>query len=103
MLVDGGAMVNIMPYSTFKNLGKTDAELVKMNMMLTGIRGDGPIDHKGVASMELTVGSKMIPTAFFIAVVEGNYNIIPDAFGFIQTIVFLLICINSWFNGLMRK
>jgi hypothetical protein len=65
MLVDGGAAVNVMPYSTFKKLEKTDAELIKMNMMITCIRGDGPIGPKGVASMELTVGSKMIPTAFF--------------------------------------
>jgi hypothetical protein len=44
MLVDGGATVNVMPYSTFKKLGKTDVALIKMNMMITGIKGDGPID-----------------------------------------------------------
>jgi hypothetical protein len=76
MLVDGGAVVNVMPYSTFKKLGKTDAELIKMNMMITCIIGEGPIDPKDVASMELTVGSKMIPTAFFVAEVQGNYNAI---------------------------
>jgi hypothetical protein len=78
MLVDGGAAVNVMPYSTFKKLGKTYAELIKMNMMITGIRGDGPISPKGVALMELTVGSKMIPTAFFVTEVQGNYNTILD-------------------------
>jgi hypothetical protein len=66
MLVDRGAMVNVMPYSTFKKLGKTDAELIKMNMMITSIEGSGPIGPKGIASMELTVGSKTIPTAFFV-------------------------------------
>jgi hypothetical protein len=76
MLVDGGAVVNVMLYSTFKKLGKIDAELIKMNMTLMGIGGDGPIGHKGVTSMELTVGSKMIPTAFFIMEVQGNYNTI---------------------------
>jgi hypothetical protein len=76
MLVDGGTAVNMMPYATFKKLGKTDAELVKTSMMIMGIRGDGPIGHKGVASMELTMGSKMIPTAFFVAEVQGNYNTI---------------------------
>jgi hypothetical protein len=64
MLVDGGATVNVMPYSTFKKLGKTDAELIKTNMMITGIRGNGPIGPKGVVSMELTLGSKTIRTAF---------------------------------------
>jgi hypothetical protein len=51
MLVDGGAAVNVLPYSTFKKLGKTDAELIKTNMMIMGIRGDGPIGPKGVALM----------------------------------------------------
>jgi hypothetical protein len=46
MLVDGGAAVNVMPYATFKKLGKTDAELIKTNMTLTGIGGDGPIGHQ---------------------------------------------------------
>jgi hypothetical protein len=66
MLVDGGAAVNMMPYSTFK----------KLDMMIMGIGGDGPIGPKGIASMELTVGSKTIPTAFFIVEVQGNYNAI---------------------------
>jgi hypothetical protein len=72
MLVDGGAAMNVMPYSTFKKLGKIDAELIKSNMMLTGIGGDGPISPKGVTSMELTMRSKTIPTAFFIVNVQGN-------------------------------
>jgi hypothetical protein len=45
-------------------------------MTIMGIEGEGPISPKGIASMELTVGSKMIPTAFFIVKVQGNYNII---------------------------
>jgi hypothetical protein len=76
MLVDGGTAMNIMPYSTFKKLGKTDAKLIKMNMTVTGIRGYGPIGPEGVTSMELNVGSKMIPTSFFIAEEQGNYNTI---------------------------
>jgi hypothetical protein len=76
MLVDGGATVNVMPYFTFKKLGKTDAELIKMSMTLTGIGGDGPISPKGVTFVKLTMGSKTIPTAFFIAEVQGNYNVI---------------------------
>jgi hypothetical protein len=76
MLVDGGSTVNVMTYSTFKKLGKTDVELIKTNMTIMDIGGEGPISPKGVASMELTVGSKTIPTAFFIAEVQDNYNVI---------------------------
>jgi hypothetical protein len=37
MLVDGSAAVNLMPYSTFKRLGRKDDELVKTNLMLNGV------------------------------------------------------------------
>jgi hypothetical protein len=36
-----------------------------MNMMLMSIGGEGPIGPMGVTSMELTVGSKMIPHCIF--------------------------------------
>jgi hypothetical protein len=76
MLVDGGAAMNMMPYSTFKKLGKINVELIKMNMIITSIGGEGPIGPKGIASMELTEGSKTIPTVFFLTEVQGNYNTI---------------------------
>jgi hypothetical protein len=74
MFIDGGAAVNAIHYSTLKKLGKIDAELIKMNMTIIG--GDGSIGPKGVASMELTVASKTIPTVFFIVEIQGNYNAI---------------------------
>jgi hypothetical protein len=64
MLVNGGSAVNMMPYSNVKKLRKTNAELIKMNT-ITGIGGDGLIGPKGVASMELTVGSKTTPHCIF--------------------------------------
>ena len=67
MLVDGGAIVNFMPYSLYKKLGGTDEELIKTNMTVSGVGGRDPIGAKGVASMELTVGSKRLATAFFVS------------------------------------
>ena len=66
VFVDGEAMVNMMPYSTYKKMGKSDVELIQMNMTINGVGGGEPIGAKGVASMELTVRSKTMPTAFFI-------------------------------------
>ena len=71
MLVDGGAIVNLMPYSLYKKLGGTDEELIKMNMTVSGVGGGDPIGAKGVASMELTVGSKTLATSFFVSEVQG--------------------------------
>jgi hypothetical protein len=76
MLVDSGAIVNLMPYSLYKKLDGTDEELIKTNMTVSGIGGDDPIGVKGVASMELTVGSKTVAMVFFVSEVQGNFNLI---------------------------
>jgi hypothetical protein len=78
MLVDGGVIINVMPYSFFKKMGKFDEELIKTNMTINGIGGGDPIGAKGVISMELTVGSKTLATAFFITEVHGNYSVILE-------------------------
>jgi hypothetical protein len=45
-------------------------------MMITNVGGGEPILAKGVALMELTIGSKTLATAFFVAEVQGSYNLI---------------------------
>jgi hypothetical protein len=54
MLVDSGAIMNLMPYSLYKKLGGID-ELIRTNMTISGIGGGEPTPAKGVASMELTI------------------------------------------------
>jgi hypothetical protein len=76
MLVDGGAIVNLMPYSLFKKLGGSDEELIKTNMIVSGVGGGEPMGAKGVISMELTVGSKTLATTFFVAETQGNFSLI---------------------------
>jgi hypothetical protein len=75
MLIDGGAAVNLMPYSVFKKLRREDDELVKTNLTLNGMGGN-PMEARGVVSMELTIGSKSLATMFFIVEVQGNYSVI---------------------------
>jgi len=76
MLVDSGTIVNLMPYPLYKKLGGTDEELIKTNMMINGVGGGAPIPARGVANMELTIGSKTLATTFFVADVQGSYNLI---------------------------
>ena len=76
MSVDSGAIVNLMPYSLYKKLGGTDEELIRTNMTISGVGGGEPIPRKGVTSMELTIGSKTLATTFFVAEVQGSYNLI---------------------------
>jgi hypothetical protein len=75
MLIDDGVAINLMPYSIFKKLKREDDKLVKTILMLNGIGGN-PMEAKGVVSMELTIGSKSLATAFFVVGVEGNYSVI---------------------------
>jgi hypothetical protein len=76
MLVDGGAIINLMSYSFFKKMDKSDKELIKTNMTINDIGGGDPIGAKGVPFMELTMRSKTLATTFFITEVQGNYNVI---------------------------
>ena len=40
MLVDGGAFVNLMPYTTFRKLGKGPGDLIETDMMLKDFGGN---------------------------------------------------------------
>nr|AAN64467.1 putative gag-pol polyprotein [Oryza sativa Japonica Group]ABF97062.1 retrotransposon protein, putative, unclassified [Oryza sativa Japonica Group] len=75
MMVDGGAAVNLMPYATFRKLGRNAEDLIKTNMVLKDFGGN-PLETKGVLNVELTVGSKTIPTTFFVIDGKGSYSLL---------------------------
>jgi hypothetical protein len=76
MLVDGRATVNLMSYSLYRKIGKQDDELVKTNMTLSGVGIDSSIKARGVTPVELTIRTKTLAVAFFVADVEVNYSLI---------------------------
>jgi hypothetical protein len=65
MLVDTGATVNIMPYSVLRRLGRSAEDLIKTIVTLSDFNGQAS-EAQGVLNMDLTVGSRTIPTSFFI-------------------------------------
>jgi hypothetical protein len=75
MLVDGGTTISLMSYSVFKRLGRDVDELVKTNLTLNDMLGN-PMEARGIISMELTKGSKLLATTFFIVEVQGKYSVI---------------------------
>jgi hypothetical protein len=75
MMVDGGASVNIMLVTLFEILGHTEEDLKHTNMSLRGFAVE-PAEAKGIISKELTVGSKTVPTAFFVVDIGGRYNVL---------------------------
>ena len=75
VLVDGGAAVNIMSYSTYRKLGKTNEDLIKTNIVLKDFNGN-PFEARGILNVELTVGSKILLTTFFIIDGNGSYSLL---------------------------
>jgi len=79
MLVDGGAAVNLMPYTTLHKLGKGPRDLLETDMMLKDFCGNAS-KTRGAVNIELTIGSKTLPTTFFIIDGKGTYSLLlgPD-------------------------
>jgi hypothetical protein len=75
MLVDTGAVVNIMPYSDLRRLGRSTGDLVKTNVMLSDFNGQTS-EAQGVLSVDLAIGNKTIPTYFFIVNSKSAYNVL---------------------------
>jgi hypothetical protein len=76
MLVDTGA-VNIMPYSVLRRLGQSTGDLIKTNITLSDFNGQTS-EAQDVLSVDLTVGSKTVPSSFFIVNSRSTYTILPS-------------------------
>ena len=74
MLVDGGASVNLMTYTTFRKLGKGRGDLIETDMILKDFGGNAS-KSRGAMNVELTIGSKTLLTTFFIIDGKGSYNL----------------------------
>jgi predicted aspartyl protease len=75
MLVDTGATVNLMPYSVLRQLGRSAKDLIKTNVMLSDFNGQAS-EAQGVLNVDLTVGSKTVPTSFFIVSSKSAYTVL---------------------------
>jgi len=75
MLVDGGAAVNIMPYAMLRKLGKGSEDLTKTDMMLKDFEGIVS-PTVGALCVDLTIGSKTLPTTFFVINGKGSYSLL---------------------------
>ena len=75
MLVDRGAAVNLMPYTTFRKLGKGLEDLLETDMMLKDFSGNAS-NTWGAVNIELMIGSKTLPTTFFIIDGKGTFSLL---------------------------
>jgi hypothetical protein len=77
MLVDTGATVNIMPYSVLHGLGCSAEDLIKTNVTLSDFNGQAS-EGQGILNVDLTMGSKTIPTSFFIVSSKSTYTVLLE-------------------------
>jgi hypothetical protein len=74
MFIDGGAAVNVMPYTTFRKLGMGLGDLMPTSIVLNDFAGN-PSDTKGCVHVDLMIGSKTLLTTFFIDG-KGAYSLL---------------------------
>jgi hypothetical protein len=74
MLVDGGAAVNLMPYTLLRKIGESDEDLIETDMMLVDFEGNISL-AQGAFFVEHTIGSKTLPTTFFVIKGKDSYNL----------------------------
>jgi hypothetical protein len=98
MLVDGGAAVNLMPHTMLRKIGKSDEDLTQTDMMLVDFKGNVS-PAQGAICVELTIGSKTLPTAFLS--LKGGDPIIYCwvGIGHMPIVAYHLQCINASSNG----
>jgi hypothetical protein len=75
MFVDGGAAVNVMPYTTFRKLGMGPGDLTPTSIVLNDFVGN-PSDTKGCVHVDLMIGSKTLLTTFFVIEGKGAYSLL---------------------------
>jgi hypothetical protein len=64
-----------MPYSVLRRLGRSAEDLIKTNVALSDFNGQA-LEAQGVLNVDLTVGSKTIPTSFFIVSGKSTYTVL---------------------------
>jgi hypothetical protein len=75
MFVDGGDVVNVMPYTTFRKLGMGSGDLTPTSIVLNDFAGN-PSDTKGCVHVDLMIGSKTLLTTFFVIEGKGAYSLL---------------------------
>jgi hypothetical protein len=75
MLVDTGEAVNIMPYSVLRRLSCSAEDLIKTNVTLCDFNGHAS-EVQGILNVDLTMGSKTVPTSFFIVSSKSTYTVL---------------------------
>jgi hypothetical protein len=64
-----------MPYSVLRQLGRSTGDLIKTNITLSDFNGQTS-EAQGVLNVDLTMGSKTVPTSFFVVNNKSPYTVL---------------------------
>jgi hypothetical protein len=77
-----------MPYSVLHRLGRSIRDLIKTNVKLSDFN-DQTLEAQGVLNVDLTVGSKTVPTSFSSSTARALTPSYRGRIGFTPTAAFL--------------
>ena len=75
VLIDGGVVLNVMPYSTVKKLGKSHKHLKEANITMSNVTAGNTL-ALGFFIAELTVGSRTTNTVLFVLDAKPGYTVL---------------------------
>jgi hypothetical protein len=75
MFVDGGAAINVMPYTTFRKLGMGPGDMTPTSIVLKDFV-ENTSDTKGCVHVDLMIGSKTLLTTLFVIEGKGAYSLL---------------------------
>ena len=85
MLVDGGASVNLMPYTTFCKLGKGPGDQIEIDMVLKDFGGNAS-KTRGAINVELKARLCSLHSLSLMEMVHTVYSLV--VIGFMQIVVY---------------
>ncbi|KAL6993987.1 hypothetical protein U1Q18_052565 [Sarracenia purpurea var. burkii] len=75
VLVDNGAVVNILPSRMMKLLNKAGEDGIRTEVTVSNFAG-GTSTVKGVLALQLTIGNSKMNVTFFVVNSSSNYNML---------------------------
>ena len=98
MLVDGGAVVNIMPYAKLRKLRKSSEDLTKTDMMLKDFEGVVS-PAVGALCVDLTITVRLFLLLSLLSMGRGHTVCYWEEIGFMPIVAYRLLCINALYSG----
>jgi hypothetical protein len=75
VLVDGGALINLLPHSLLKKIGLSESDLKPHNIVHCNYEGKSGSSF-GVIEVDLVVGTVKRPNLFLVVESKANYNLL---------------------------